>query len=302
MAKSNQAEAVVTAAPVDVLADPSAAVANLARVEREFSLRLLAAQAELRTAHTDAGADLLNAALSGQVGTANAGRPAELQAEITQLESAIAKARADRLAAIPGVWNRKTQGLRAEAKALKSEVAIREEKTAALIDALRDHEGVTYVPGPDPQYTKGLPLVRLLAFGVDAAPTQTQQLQARIAALEGEAAILQARQVPQNGGVGGSSASELFDAVLGEPLRLGPTLATITAWVEATEAKARSEWTVERRSEHLSTDDSAWAAVSRTFTLAWHHADVIAAERSELRLYEREEPHDHTESGGGILV
>ena len=134
-----------------------------------------------------------------------------------------------------------------------------------------EHDGI----GPD-DLVYMVDIVVALPPGVVADPIQRRQPKyraayAEAAQLDARAAALERQVVPETGEVVGHSATDLVAAVLSDPMRLGPPISDVYAWVERTETHERA------RRRTLSERGIEWADPEGvlTYTLRWEHGAIV---------------------------
>jgi hypothetical protein len=105
------------------------------------------------------------------------------------------------------------------------------------------------------------------------SPPWYEVIRAQVVQLVQQATALEQRTVSQSGEIVGHSAVDLVDAVLSDPMRLGPTVSDVRAWVVKTETQERAR---RRRAAELGTQ---WADPegALTYTLRWQNGAIDAS-------------------------
>jgi hypothetical protein len=265
-------------ADVDLVADARAQVQQLVEVERDWSTRRRRLAAELAELERTSGEQVLAAALeadgeplSRSLGATIAGKRAELET----IDRTITAARRRREQAIPAVFAAEAEQLRGQAAALVAEADTREPKTAELLAAIEEWEGCSYAPA---QPNRAGQLVGGQAGGAPGivfVPTpKTLALRQQAAMLERQAQQAELRTPDRSGQVTGRDLKALEKAIFADPLRIGPAIADVEAWLEAARAAE-----MERRteSERRGGRPGAWGVID--FTLSWS-AGALRADQS----------------------
>ena len=183
------------------------------------------------------------------------------------LDAAIDEARRRRADAIRAVWVAEAGALREQVAALRREADQRQVKTDKLLAELERWEGCRFEPAPPSrqprpgpvQDPKGVTVVRAYDMGrpdgwVEPAPVpladlevvyrptpKTQVLRQQAAALEAQAAQVEARDPAVGGEVSATTADELLAQVRAlDPMTLGPSLAEVEAWARPAEERQRA--------------------------------------------------------------
>lgn len=242
-----------------VVANARAEVVRLRDLEAERSRLRIDAAGKLAKLEARSGDEELEQLLAGGKTRIRelAHEVAIVKAELEVSDRVIASARVKREQAIAGVHAAEAGALLARAAQLRAEADDREVRTAQLLAALQDHEGVVYVPDPGPPAPSihagdgsllrgGAPIV------VTRAISRTAYLRVEAAALEQQALAIQARRVVRQGNLTAGSVEDLVEACLADEMRIGPAVPELVAWATQAEAdlRARAQVMLERHGEH----------------------------------------------------
>jgi hypothetical protein len=193
-------------------------------------------QIELKSAEQAGGDALLDGDNNDSIE-----RAVRLQVELRQIDMAIGSCRARRLAAVQQKLDGEIQEFRARSVEARQQAADITTRTRPHLDALREIEGVDYVPQVMPQ---------------------SAHAASRAGALEREAQQRESRGIERHGNVqidGVLSIDEIALAVL-EVAADGPTAAEVIRWVETREH--RDQFDKHRLSVRISWADGAITAGS----------------------------------------
>lgn len=174
------------------IGEARARVVALAQRERDFYRRVLEAKKELSKAEQ-----------AGDFQTA-----VTLRAEISYLESGTA-GRDERRQAIVELHRLQADDMQTVAAKLLSEAAAKRLRTDETLAALKDHEGVDFVP----QY--------------QSDQMTSQQMEAEALSLQQNAQQLLRGAIKEEATISGMSGDELVDELLSRPEIFGPSLARI---------------------------------------------------------------------------
>lgn len=257
-------------------------VTKLMEAERRLSERLAVKQAELAAAGGDLGESTLKAELAGAAVDLGLLRcVSDLRAEVDATQQAIDAARRERLSAIPLVWRAEASELVEKAEKLEGEANSRQEKTDKLLAQLEEWEGVRYVPSRPGDHSP------LLGNQQGGAPTvitvavpKTDYLRLEATQLRERAAALETKRPVRSGRATGASAKELLGSVLGDPMVLGPTAASVLAWTAEQEAKHGAESAALRHKNH-----EGWETRNNPirYTIIWKNGELLTSECSAVR-------------------
>jgi hypothetical protein len=201
-------------------------IKKLAVAEFDFYTQGIAKKRELDGA--DIGGQVLDAHLSGQA-TEAMGTVSKLRAEIESLQRAATAARSRRVEAILSYNQAKAVEARQQA-AHKTQVALQlEEKCVPHLEALRQIQGVDYIPRPlKPGYDSPLNV---------EVRSRSQVLKDDAVALNLQANEWSRRQVQTSITVSGVYPEDLVSGVVLKPMIVGPALPEVAEWVKAQRAK-----------------------------------------------------------------
>jgi hypothetical protein len=210
---------------------------RLATLERDWSARRRQLAGELGERERTAGDDVLSAALEGDgepMARNLAGQIAGMRAELETIDRTVDAARRRREQAIPAVFAAEAAKLRLQASALTAEADGREPKTRKLLAAIEAWEGCPYAPAQPNRGNQGIGGQVPGAMQVVYVPTpKTTTLRQQAAGLERQAVEAERRTGVRNGSVTGRDLEAIEEAVFADPLRMGPTIADVGAWMAA---------------------------------------------------------------------
>jgi hypothetical protein len=263
--------------PVDAA---NAEVGRLAALERDFARQRQAKAGELAKLVSEGGDQVVDAALSGDQDAVTRGlgrRVADLRGEVDALDAAGASTRRRRREAIPRV--REAQAAAAEGRAAKLEAEADEHQREndRLLAALEEHAGCRYAPAQPvldgPVTGPGLGSVRVVVYG---AP-RFQVLRDEAAGLRRTAAELRRQQTIAHGTANGVGIEALIEAVLSDPMRIGPAIGDLVRWsleVEERERRRRARVANVDNAERVLADRSVAVGLHVT----WRGGEIVAAE------------------------
>jgi hypothetical protein len=194
---------------------------QLLQAEIELDRKLLELEESLDERASKSGAALLDPDVKREGDDEAVQELLSIQAEIDAVRQAVDIAREERAEAVRAQWSEKATTLRSKVQALKENAEQHGKKTDTLLEELRDHEGIRYVPE---QRHDGVP-------GRLTAKPKSEMMLEEVEALAKEAHERESRS-PWSGSTFGYNASSLVKGLLSMPTAVGPPPHEVRRWAE----------------------------------------------------------------------
>lgn len=265
---------------VDAGAVARAEVARLNASELGIAILYRAKAAELAGVRAERGDQVLDAADPAGAARELGRRGSAMLEDLQALADASLRARERRLASLPAVYQAEAGDKERHADQLELEAGKLEAESNRLRAALEQHDDWKYVAAVPAISDGGIGGQRgggMLSV-VDARGPRHERLRRDAQSLRREAAQGRFRQPHKAGMVEADVAEDLVQAVLSDPMRIGPEIDAIVAWSEGAVAKERA-----RRARITSGDGFVPVDAPIRLRLEWRQGTIDPAQSGVIQ-------------------